>query len=332
MTASELLTTFRSLGGIAENVSIRPGRHGHGLFVNDPSQPVRVVTPMQLLIAPAMLMTTREGQVKVKSTSGLRADVVAFHQHYQRAFGWGAGGYDPISQHRQQLEALPDSVKAFLHIFGCQDDLSRQLMPQEAFRHHCISRQISVHGTSMLMPVLELINHASSGEPYVISDDGVSLTGTFDDEVISCYRKSMDAFHFFFNYHFAAPSRSTLSCDVQIDVPGFRSLRVCRMDGSSELKRGVHMPRVMSGKDEVCLSFVELVNLDKPSLPRQVFVELLGDQGMPITRSHELFSGLITHNRQVLSDFLSACEGLDGSALPGLKEVAAFQLTNLLQA
>lgn len=329
MTASELLTTFRSLGGIADNVSIRPSRHGHGLFVINPSRPVRLVAPTQLLISPAMLMTTREGQIKVKSTSGLRADVVAFHEHYQRTFGWGAGGYGYISQHRQQLEALPDSVKAFLHIFGCQDDLSRQLMPPEAFRHHCISRQISVSGTSRLMPVLELINHASSGEPYVISGDGVSLTGIFDDEVIACYRKSMDAFHFFFNYHFAAPSRSTLSCDVKIDVPGFRSLRVGRMDGSSELKRGVLMPRVISGKNEVCLSFVELVNLDKPSLPRQVFVEILKDQGMPIARSQELFDGLIAHNRQVISDFLSACEELDGSVLLGLKEVAAFQLTNL---
>lgn len=332
MTASEVLQKFRALGGVADNVAIRPSRHGHGLFAVNSGQPVRLVAPAELLISPRLLLTTPEGHIKIKPASGVSAEVAAFHEHYQRTFGWGAGGLADVRQHRQQLCALPDSVKTFLQIFGCRDDLNRQLTPADAFERHCISRQISVNGVSKLMPVLELINHADEGAPYLVAQDGVTLSGTFDGEVTARYRRHLDAFHFFFNYHFANPGRSTLSCDVRIAIPGRRSLRISRMDGLSEERRDVRWPQVSSSKDEVHLSFVELVNLDQPSAPRQVFLELLKDQGIPTSSLHQLFEGLIAHNRQVLVDFLKACEGLEGAAIEDLKKVTTGQLNNLAQA
>lgn len=50
--AADLLQRFRALGGVADNVRLRQGPHGWGLFVIDPEQPVRVVTPAHLLITP----------------------------------------------------------------------------------------------------------------------------------------------------------------------------------------------------------------------------------------------------------------------------------------
>ena len=40
--AADLLQWFRALGGVADNVQLRQGPHGWGLFVVDPEQPVRV--------------------------------------------------------------------------------------------------------------------------------------------------------------------------------------------------------------------------------------------------------------------------------------------------
>lgn len=329
MTITELLSHFRALGGIADNVSIRQCEHGHGLFAVNPKQPVRLVTPVQLLISPTLLLVTSDGHIKVKSSSGLSAEVTAFHEHYQRTLSWGAGGLGYINQYRQQLCALPDSLKTFLQILGCQDDLSLQLSPREAFNSHCISRQISVKGVSRLMPMLELANHSDKGAPYVVMQDGVSLSGTFDDEVVARYSHHMDAFHFFFNYHFAKPSRTTLSCDVRIDIPRFRSLRISRLDGLSDVRRGYRVPQMSTSKNEIHLSFVELVNLDEPSLPRQVFLELLMEQGLPISSVNPIFDGLLGHNQQVLQDFLKACEGAEGQVIQDLRTIAGYQLANL---
>jgi hypothetical protein len=329
MTISELLSQFRALGGIAENISIRQCAHGHGLFAVNPNQPVRLVTPVQLLISPTLLRVTSDGHIKVKSASGLSVAVTAFHEHYQRTLSWGAGGLGYINQHRQQLCALSDSLKTFLQILGCRDDLSLQLTPREAFHRHCISRQISVQGVSMLMPMLELANHSDEGAPYVVMQDGVSLSGKFDDEVVARYRHHMDAFHFFFNYHFAKPSRTTLSCDVKIDIPGFRSLRISRLDGLSEARKAYRVPQVSTSKNEIHLSFVELVNLDEPNLPRQVFLELLMEQGIPMSSVNQIFDGLLGHNREVLQDFLKACVGAEGLIIQNLRTIAAYQLANL---
>jgi len=329
MTITELLSRFRALGGIADNVGIRKCEHGYGLFAVNPSQPVRLVTPVQLLISPKLLLVTTDGNIKVKPASGFSAEVTSFHEDYQRTVGWGAGGLGYITQYRQQLCALSDSLKSFLQILGYQDDLSLQLAPREAFNNYCISRQISVKGASRLMPMVELANHSDEGAPYVVMQDGVSLSGTFDDEVVSRYRHHMDAFHFFFNYHFAKPSRTTLSCDVRIYIPHFRSLRISRLDGLSEARKGYRVPQISTNKNEIHLSFVELVNLDEPNLPRQIFLELLMEQGIPISSVNQIFDGLLGHNRKVLQDFLKACEGAEGLIIENLATIAGYQLANL---
>lgn len=329
VSATEMLRQFRTLGGVADNVCIRQGPHGYGLFAVIPRRPVRLMVPAPLLISPQALVITPTGDVEVKNGSGLSAELAAFHATYQRSFGWGAGGFEYIKQHRQQLCALPGALKNFLHILGCPNDLSQLPTPAQAFKEHCISRQISVFGASRLMPVMELINYANDGASYVVMQDSVSLSGTFKDEVLARYRHSMDAFHFFFNYHFATPGRSTLSCDVTVDIPHFKTLRVTRLDGLSDVKNGVRWPQLSVRKDEIHLSFVELVNRDTPTLPRQVFIELLSAQGLAISRAHQLFEGLLDHNRQIFQDFLRACENAEGHVVENLKAVAGYQLSNM---
>ena len=139
----------------------------------------------------------------------------------------------------------------------------------------------------------------------------------------------MDAFPFFFNYRFAAPGRSTLSCEVTVDIPQFKPLRITRLDGLFDVKNGARWQRVSGSKDEILLSFVELVNLDAPTLPRQVFIDLLSAQGLAIRRADQLFDGLLDHNRQVLQDFLQTCENAEGQVVDNLKAVAGYQVSNL---
>ena len=104
MSAVELLSQYRALGGVADNVQLRQGPHGWGLFVVDPGQPVRVFTPAHLLIAPQDLRLTRQGHVQVRPQAGLSPDLVCFHEAYQRELGWGAAGL--ARSVRQQLRPI----------------------------------------------------------------------------------------------------------------------------------------------------------------------------------------------------------------------------------
>ena len=64
MSAVELLSQYRALGGVADNVQLRQGPHGWGLFVVDPGQPVRVFTPAHLLIANVLVVWAFLGSLR----------------------------------------------------------------------------------------------------------------------------------------------------------------------------------------------------------------------------------------------------------------------------
>jgi hypothetical protein len=106
-----------------------------------------------------------------------------------------------------------------------------------------------------------------------------------------------------------------------------------RLDGLAELRQGLRVPRLSTtGQGEIHLPFVELANQDEPGLPRQVFVGLMAEQGLAADRAHPLFDGLIAHNRQVLGEFLQACEGAAGEIVPQLQAVTRHQLSCLSYA
>lgn len=342
MQAADLLQWFRDLGGVADNVQLRQGPHGWGLFVVDPDQPVRVFTPTHLLIAPQDLCLSRDGQVRVRPQATLapefRSALVSFHEDYQREVGWGVGGWERSLHHHQQRQALPATLQPYLALLGGQPDTGRPPTPEQAFQAHCVSRQIGVEGRSRLMPVLELINHAPDGAAYVV-DQGIGLSGRFTNEVFACYRRQMDAFHFFFNYHFVSPARVVLSGVVSIDLPGLGVLHIARDDGRVDHHQGVPVPQVMGRQGAIHLSFVELAHLDAPARPREVFVRLMTEQGLPAARGHELFDGLVAHHRQVLQAFVRACEAAvksggsprtDGGLSHQLLQVAQGQLACLM--
>lgn len=335
-TAADLLQRFRALGGVADNVQLRQGPHGWGLFVVDPEQPVRVLTPAHLLIAPEDLRVTPQGQVQVMPQAAqrlaLNPELVSFHEAYQREVGWGAGGWARSLHHHQQRQALPAALQPYLALLGGQPDTGLAPTPEQAFQAHCVSRQIGVEGRSCLMPVLELINHAPDGAAYVV-DQGVALTGRFTDEVLACYRRQMDAFHFFFNYHFVSQARVVLSGLVTIDLPGLGVLHIARDDARVDHHQGVAQPQVTVRPGQIHLSFVVLADQDAPTRPREVFVRLMLAQGLPTARGHELFDGLVAHHRQVLQAFIQACEATaptEGGLVSQLQHVAQGQLTNLV--
>jgi hypothetical protein len=331
MTADELLSWFRALGGVADNVQLRQGPHGWGLFVVDPAQPVRVFTPASLLVSPKDLCLSPGGQIRVSPQAKLNPELLSFHEAYQRDWGWGAGAWQRSLQQHRQRQALPAALAPFLALLGAPTDVGPLPTPEQALVAHCVSRQIKVEGRSCLMPVLELINHAPDGAPYGV-DQGVALAGRFTDEVFACYRREMDAFHFLFNYHFVSPARVVLSGQVRIDLPGMGVLHIARDDGRVDHHQGIPQPHVEVRQGAIHLSFVELAHLDAPERPREVFVRLMGAQGLPTARGHELFEGLVAHHRQVLQTLVQACEAARLADGPGDEGGLARQLHQVAQA
>ena len=46
----DMLDEFRALGGTADNICLKEGPFGRGLFPRDPSKPIRIHIPENLLV------------------------------------------------------------------------------------------------------------------------------------------------------------------------------------------------------------------------------------------------------------------------------------------
>ncbi len=327
MEFHEILTQFRSLGGVAENLTLRHGTHGRGLFAVNPERPVQLHVPEQLLVGPQWVELDETNNIRIaaKHSESLSAKAIAFFEQYHKCLGWGNGGLEAIKQHQHDLQALPPKIKNFLHILGGSEELKQKPTPQYCLQKYFITRQINSKSGSKLMPIAELINHAPDGLPYML-EDGVKVAGMVKDEILTSYHSHLDAFHFFINYHFATPANSALSCEVTVEVPGLGTLTIARMDDLADIRDTIRIPKITKNGDKTTLSFVEIANKNNPSQPRKTFTYLMATQHVPTAVAHTLFEGLAEHNRQVLKELIQACHHHPSAMTRSLEKVAAFQL------
>ena len=329
MEFEEILIRFRALGGIADNLTLRHGEFGRGLFTVNPKKAFRLCVPASLLVDPAWVELDSKEQLRIRpQSSSISEDAVAFFELYQRHFGWGDGGKDSVAQHQRDLQALPPKLKNFLHVLGAADELKQKPTTSYCLNRYFVNRQIGTKAGSGLMPIAELINHSQEGLPYLV-DDGVTVTGMVKDEILTRYHSGLDSFHFFINYHFATPAHTALSCEVTVEVPEFGPIAIKRMDHLANVNGTVRTPIASRTEGKLTLSFVALANQKNPSQPRKTFVELMKVNGMPKAVANNLFDGLLEHNRQVLSELIQEC-GLHSGTMTGtLNKVAGFQLASL---
>ena len=85
-----LLAELRALGGTAENIILRDGPRGRGLFPLNPANPVRLHPPPNLLVN-AEDTEIRDGRLVIKASASIGARERAFFDSYQQDFSWGAG-------------------------------------------------------------------------------------------------------------------------------------------------------------------------------------------------------------------------------------------------
>ena len=330
MEFQEILTQFRSQGGVAENLTWRHGTNGRGLFAVNPRLPVRLHVPERLLVAPQWVELDEAGSIRIaaKSHSSLGAKAVAFFEQYHQFFGWGNGGLKSATAHQRDLQALPPQLKNFLHILGGAEELKQKPTAKYCLQKYFIARQIGFKSESRLMPMVELINHAPDGLPYLVGD-GVTVTGVVKDEILARYHSHLDSFHFFVNYHFATPAHTALSCEVTVEVPAVGTLTIARNDHLADILGTIRIPKMTKDRAQMNLSFVEIANKHHPSQPRKTFASLMATQDVPDAVSQTLFDGLIEHNRQVLKELIKACRCHPSAMAKSLEKVASFQLTTI---
>ncbi|TFW72510.1 MULTISPECIES: hypothetical protein [Methylotenera] len=325
MQFTEILDKFRALGGVADNIELRHGRYGRGIFPINPNKPIKIKIPSKLLASPSWLVLDRDNHIRIKPKLELEPAWVDFYESYQQFFGWSNVGINELSEYHNELTKLPKKIKQFLLLFGWHDEDFDKKSVKDYLKEYLASRQIRIGNESKLMPIIELINHSADGKQY-IADDGVKFEGTFKDEALACYHGSFDALHFFRIYHFNSESSTVLSCDVKIEVPNVGLINISRFDAMVEIVDGVVIPRMVKTKSGIQIDFIELVNKKNKQTPRKIFTDGIQRFNVSFLVANQIFDGLIEHNRKAYSNFASECRLSNNKVAKELESIALNQL------
>jgi len=327
----QLLSSFRRLGGIAENVRLGTGPRGRGIFVADPGKPARLHVPERLLI-PVRDLERRDGVLAVKAGSRAGDDARAFFCDYQRHFGWSDGGYSEIRLAQAQWSALPAEVVAFLRATGTLDDPERRFAaPGEdaCFYQFVRARDYRYGDDSYLAPVLDLVNHAGDAPGYAIGD-GIAAAGTFAGEMLVRYNIH-DAWANALTYGFGERSFFAYAVGSTIALEDGRQLIVRRDAGQAQMHAGIRMPVCEITGNVLRLSHLTLGNLAAPDLPRAIFRHLLAPS-LNAAQADRAFDGIAHFNRQKFVEAIRLLDRHDGPIVAMLRDAALHQLETLSAA
>ena len=315
----DMLAEFRALGGTAENICLRHGCYGRGLFPVDPSQPIKVKVPDSLLVDHRHIQFHN-------NAFGLADDAPvgererAFIENYEREFSWPAGRREIEGIFEVMQEASPELRDLLKNGYYCyrwvaeptSEVIQRRFLESRVFRYK---------GMDVIMPVVEFANHGHATQFQ--TTDGVGLSGQFSGEVLVRYQLC-DPLQVFGKWGFASGSEAfALSVHMNVERAG---ILIGRGDVSAAPEHKPFMPEIVSADGQLKLSYLLLGHKQRPALARGIFTRMMRDRGRLRDEADSIFDSILHANRMHMFQLLAASEKSPPRLGGLLRTVARFQL------
>ena len=316
----ELVEQFTSFGGTADNVIQREGSLGLGLFPIDPSKPVELHVPDQLLVSTDNL-ELRDGKVILKDSSRYPKGFADWYQGFQADYSWGAEAQDSIRAFEEGLKTLPDRTRSSLRNLGIaniENRCSDPVTEQDIFNRFIATRRINRNDRAWLMPIIELVNHSPRKPSWGTSDKGITVKGTYDDEILVRYSVA-DPLRRLFQYGFNCKEPHGFSTKVRIE----------HFEKTIMIKGGINpapltLPSTKISENTITITSLMLGSMDQPRMPKSIFKETFSKiEGV---EPDILFDQIRRRNQISLIQILREIEFLDGTIAELIRTACRNQL------
>lgn len=313
-----MLAEFRALGGIVENVCLKTGVHGRGLFPCDPSKPVRIAIPSSLLVD-ARHFELRNGMVRVGEQAGIGLRARQLLEAYQQNFGWGVARRETENL-LQMFREAPPGLRQLLRVPFQLEEWLEEPSERTAFEKFLRARVLAHNNMEVLLPVIGLANHGP-GTKFEATD-GVVLRGEFAGEIMVRYNLC-DPLDIFATWGFASSEPFALSLAL-----GFRDddrqLVISREKVGFGADGTPFVPSVRIDGDKVAFSYLMLGHRHFPRIARGIFTKLMRDLDWP--NPETLFDRIQHVNRMQFYRLMEVCEGAAPPLARLLRTMARYHL------
>lgn len=322
----DILSSFRTLGGIADNVVLRVENGRRGLFPISPGEPFKLFIPDEILVDSGAV-EVRETQLVLKQTASCLPEVRAFIDDYCARIAW-RGGRAEAADFLMGLYELPDDLRTFLKDKFYLGNIFDEPTETQILEQFISSREYQHNGRRVFFAFLELVNHHPKGVPFKSTDKGVLLEGNSKSEIFASYSVS-DAWMRFVNYGFPSRERRAFSDLYNVTTrDGSRSINVRKaIDETGPNHEGSAVPLISQTGAKLDISHLLLGDRADPMIPVNNFRNhvrpALGDG------SDEFFETLSYINKMKFWQLYNICNRHDRPMVAKIKLACQFQLEAL---
>ena len=267
-----LLSKFRSLGGIAENILQKEGKDGRSIFSINPNQRSRVFIPPKLMIKKEDIFL-ESNKLRIKENVKYSKEIREFFNYYQDNFSWGSGGREITETFEKGLSLFSPELKYLINKYISVDIDKRHLgvWDEIILKEFLNSRAFQYKSYSMICPVLELFNHDAISLPFINHSNGISTPNyePISGEFRFNYNKRSSIQRFFYQGFF---SKETIvfSFPFSIDIKNLSIKFICK--GKDIINDFIKIERT---NKNIYIEGLPIADGNNKNLPIKYFEEVL---------------------------------------------------------
>ena len=267
-----LLSEFRRLGGIADNVCQKDGEYGRGIFPVNPSLKARIFTPSKLLVKKDDIYL-EDNKLRIKKDKEYNQEIRDFFNFYQDNFSWGSGGKETTELFEKGLSLFNSNLKELIKKYALVDiDERHQGDWDNIIKNQFLNaRGVEFRNNSVIAPVWELVNHKVRSLNFIINKEGISTPNypTSNCEIRFAYN-DMSPLNRFFSYGFFSEETIVFSIPFSITIKDLGIHISCKgkslKDDSMKIER--------SG-NKIILEGLPIADINRSRLPYDYFNEII---------------------------------------------------------
>ena len=312
-----IVKSFKQLGGVANNIELREGQFGRGVFKSNPECISKIMTPENILVKRNNIVLNK-GKIVIKSDPAMSRESKEFAEYYYNIFSWGNGGNTDSQSFLKQITSLPIPVKNALarHRFIDKRLLNYTDNLETLLERFIDERAFQFKGKSVLVPMLELVNHSNYSPPFRVTRNGLETPPGVAEcqEILHKYSGKNSAMSLWRSYGFTAKSIVSYSVPFEITI-----------NEASVLFRCFGQQEATTNKDNFIQNNPQLVSIDSfpagcqsPTLPLAQLISILSTSRINFNTIKSLMIFIQTLNintrEQILND-LQSQKGVQASEL-----------------
>ena len=267
-----LLSEFRRLGGIADNVCQREGKYGRGIFPVNPSLPARIFTPSKLLVKKDDIYL-EDNKLRIKEDEEYSHETKNFFNFYQDNFSWGSGGKETTELFEKGLSAFNSNLKELIkkNVLFDLEERHKEKWNEVVKNQFLNARAVQFRNISVVAPIWDLVNHKVESLPFIINQEGISTPKycAFNSEIRHSY-SNISPLKRFFSYGFFSEETIIFSFPFKINIKNPNMSIFCK----GMVLKDDSMKIVKSG-NKITIEGLPIADINHPRLPYDYFNEIL---------------------------------------------------------